>query len=468
MKLKYLKLKYLKRIAMCLAVGLSTISVASEEAVSRLSHYLRIDTVNPPGNEIAGAQFFAKIFEDVGISYEIAESAPGRGNIWARLSAADPATAKPGIILLHHIDVVSASAGHWDLPPFSGDIKDGYLYGRGALDTKGLGIIQLQAFLTLAASGQPLNRDVLFLATADEEAGGAFGAGWLIAERPELFEGMGFLLNEGGGGRQLGDDKRMVSVEVTQKVPLWLRLTASGQPGHGSMPQPETAVTRLVRIAERIVSNEFPVRIIEPVATMLSGTAQYLPSKDEREAMTDIAAAVKQPGFVEALQARDPATHALLRNTCSMTRLSASDKINVVPPEAFLELDCRLLPDQSPDDFINSLKQIIDDPTIRFETLLSFTPAISPSDTELFTAIDTVTQQHYPGTPVVPGVLGGFTDSHFFREVGIVSYGYSPTFVPIAEIRGIHGNNERMSVSALNDGVVLMTDLLELFTTSQE
>ncbi|MEP1470068.1 MAG: M20/M25/M40 family metallo-hydrolase [Halieaceae bacterium] len=460
--------KALKAITLYFALFSPVFASASDETVSRLSNYLQIETVNPPGNEIRGAQFFARIFEEAGIAYEIAESAPGRGNIWARLPAADPTTAEPGIILLHHIDVVSASAGHWDLPPFSGDIKDGFLYGRGALDTKGLGIIQLQAFLALAASGKPLTRDVLFLATADEESGGAFGAGWLIKERPELFEGMGFLINEGGGGQELGNDKRMVSVEVTQKVPLWLRLTASGQPGHGSMPQPETAVTRLVRVAERIVSTEFPVRIIEPVAVMLSGTAQYRSSPEEREAMSDIGAAVKNPGFVETLQANDPATHALLRNTCSMTRLSASDKINVVPPEAHLELDCRLLPDQSPAEFIDSLKQIIDDPTIRFETLLSFTPAVSSSDTELFAAIDTVTQQHYPGTPVVPGVLGGFTDSHFFRELGIVSYGYSPTFVPISEMRGIHGNNERISVEALGAAVVLMTDLLELFTLPQE
>ena len=460
-------LKFLKALAISLVMSFSAIAAASDDAVSRLSEYLRIETVNPPGNETEGAQFFAKIFKEAGIDYEIAESAPGRGNIWARLPAADPSTAKPGIILLHHIDVVSASAGHWDLPPFSGAVKNGYLYGRGALDTKGLGIIQLQAFLALASSDQPLNRDVLFLATADEESGGAFGAGWLIKERPELFNGMGFLINEGGGGQELGDGKRMVSVEVTQKVPLWLRLTASGQPGHGSMPLPETAVTRLVRVAERIVSTDFPVRIIDPVATMLRETAQYRSSPEEREAMGDIAAAVKQPGFIESLQARDPGTHALLRNTCSMTRLSASDKINVVPPEAFLELDCRLLPDQSPEEFINSLKQIIDDPTIRFETQLSFMPAISPSDTELFAAIDAVTQQYYPGTPVVPGVLGGFTDSHFFREIGIVSYGYSPTFVPITEIRGIHGNNERISVDALRAAVIMMRDLLELFTTTQ-
>jgi acetylornithine deacetylase/succinyl-diaminopimelate desuccinylase-like protein len=464
MRLKNKLLKRCPHIALAIALTAAPFVAAADNAVSRLSTYVQINTVNPPGNEIESAQFFAKIFEAAGIEYEIAESAPGRGNIWARLPAADPATAEPGIVLLHHMDVVSASAGHWDLPPFSGEIQNGFLYGRGTLDTKGLGIIQLQAFLALAASGQPLIRDVLFMATADEEAGGSFGAGWLIEERAELFENMGFLVNEGGGGRDLGGGKRMVSVEVTQKVPLWLRLTASGRPGHGSAPQPVTAVTRLVRAANRILDAEFPVNIIEPVEIMLSSTAQFRADPEERAAMQDIAAAVKQPGFVEALQAKDPGTHALLRNTCSMTRLSASDKINVVPPEASLELDCRLLPDQSPEAFREQIASIVDDPDIRIETLLSFAPAVSPADTQLFRAIEAVTERHYPGTPVVPGVVGGFTDSHFFREMGIVSYGYAPIFLPVAEIRGVHGNNERISVDVLNKGVVLMTELLQEFT----
>ena len=426
----------------------------------QLSQYLHVDTTNPPGNEIAGARFLGKILDEAGITYETVESAPGRANLWARLPAADRATAKPGIVLLHHIDVVSASSGHWDMPPLSGAIHNGYVYGRGALDTKGLGIMQLQAFLALADSGAKLNRDVIYMATADEEAGGHFGAGWLIENHPELFEGVGFLLNEGGAGMVLSDSQSVMMVEATQKVPLWLRLTATGRSGHGSAPQRETAVTRLVRAAGRIVDTDFPVRIIEPVDVMFRAMAPYQPTAQGREDFADLATAAQRPGFLLELQLQQPSTHALLRNTCSMTRLSASDKVNVVPPEASLELDCRLLPDQSPQAFLEELMLIVNDPHITAEILVSFAPAVSSTDTELFRAIEAVTEKYYPGVPVVPSVAGGFTDSHFFRDLGIVSYGYAPILLTPTERSGIHGNNERISVQSLELGTASLTELL--------
>ena len=193
----------------------------ADEGIERLSQYLQIDTINPPGNETRGVEFLAAILDEAGIPYETAESAPGRGNLWARLPASG-GKKEPALILLHHIDVVPANRKFWSFEPLSGDVKDGFVYGRGAIDTKGLGIAQLQAFLALHASGQKLNRDVILMATADEEAGGFFGAGWLIENRPELFEGVGYVLNEGGSARRFGDTTA-VMVEVTQKVPLWYR-----------------------------------------------------------------------------------------------------------------------------------------------------------------------------------------------------------------------------------------------------
>jgi acetylornithine deacetylase/succinyl-diaminopimelate desuccinylase-like protein len=446
-----------------LAFSFNLLAANNDLALERLSAYLQIDTSNPPGKEIAAANYLAEILDQAGIAYEIAESAPGRGNVWARLPASDPDSARPGIILLHHMDVVSASAEHWDMPPFSGGIKDGYIYGRGALDTKGLGIMQLQAFLALAQSGARLNRDVIYMATADEEAGGNFGAGWLVKNRPELFKGIGFLINEGGGGIQLSETQRAVLVEVTQKVPLWLRLTASGRPGHGSTPQTETAVTRLVRAAHRIVTTEFPVRIIDPVDKMFTGMASFQTTAQGRRDFSDLQVASKRPGFLKQLQIQQPGSHALLRNTCSLTRLAASDKINVVPPEASLELDCRLLPDQSPELFLRELALIVNDSNIEIETLLSFAPAVSPTDNALFRGIEAVTKKYYPGAPVIPGVVGGFTDSHFFRDMGIVSYGYAPTMLSPGERRGFHGNNERLSIKNLETGVAGLSDLLRDF-----
>ena len=200
-------------------------STLEEQAVELLQQYVRHDTVNPPGNEIEGARFIAEIFDRAGVEYEIAESAPGRGNIWAKIEGGD----KPGLLLLHHMDVVPASPEFWSVDPLGGEIKDGYLYGRGVIDDKASGIAHLLTFLELHKSGQKLNRDLVFMATADEEAGGFFGAGWLTKNRPELFEGIGLVINEGGVGvvNGEGNDKQFrFNVEVTQKVPLWLKLVS--------------------------------------------------------------------------------------------------------------------------------------------------------------------------------------------------------------------------------------------------
>ena len=166
----------------------------ASQAPQRLQDYLRIDTINPPGNESRGVAYLGARLREAGIDFQTAESAPGRGNIWARLPGGD----QPALILLHHIDVVPADAKFWDLGPLSGDLQDDYIWGRGAIDTKGLGITKLHAFLALHASGKRLNRDVIFMATADEEAGGLMGAGWMIEHHPEIFKYVGFLINEGG------------------------------------------------------------------------------------------------------------------------------------------------------------------------------------------------------------------------------------------------------------------------------
>ena len=171
-----------------------------EAALARLAYYLRIDTINPPGNESRAVAFLAKIFDAEGIAYETFEATPGRGSIVARLPGGD----QPALMLLNHSDVVPADANAWVVPPLSGAERDGYLYGRGALDTKGLAMIQLEAFLALHRSGRALDRPVLFATTADEEAGGYFGAGWMVRQRPDLIADVGFVLNEGGGGRIQG------------------------------------------------------------------------------------------------------------------------------------------------------------------------------------------------------------------------------------------------------------------------
>jgi acetylornithine deacetylase/succinyl-diaminopimelate desuccinylase-like protein len=433
------------------------------EAPERLQQYLRIDTINPPGNESRGVDFLAKILAGAGINYETAESAPGRGNIWARLEGGD----KPALILLHHIDVVTADAEYWDVPPLSGELKDGYIWGRGAIDTKGLGIAQLQAFLALHAASQDdglrLNRDVIYMATADEEAGGFFGAGWLVENRPELFEKVGFLINEGGSGRIMSGQP-VFRIEVTQKVPLWLKLTATDIPGHGSSPRTTSAVTRILRAGNRIAETEFPRRVVPPVREMFAKSAEFF-GEDFRSKLADIDKSIKDARFMAQLHLERPGSAALLGNTCSITRLEGSSKINVVPPKASMELDCRLLPDQDPDEFLRELKIIVNDPEIEIEKLMGFSPAISSTATPLFRSITHTLTLYDENVRIIPAVSTGFTDSHFFRDIGIVSYGFAPFLYPENENTGVHGNNERIAVENLVGGTRVLTDFLIHFTT---
>ena len=449
-------------MAMPVQAGERDLERLQDEAVERLQAYVRIDTVNPPGNESRGVEYLAQLLAAAGIKYETAESAPGRGNLWARLEGG------PGkaLVLLHHIDVVPADPRFWTTDPLGGEIRDGYLYGRGTVDTKSLGIFGLQAFLELHRAGKPLSRPVIFVATADEEAGGEFGAGWLVQNRPEIFADAGLLLNEGGSGIVSGT-RQILSVEAAQKVPLWLRLTVTDRPGHGSAPRPQSSVTRLVRALDIIARNPFEPRVVPAVDQYAKARAAAgIGSQPERGA--DLGAAIRDADFLKKVRAEDPAFAALLQDTCAITRLHGSDKINVVPPEAWAEIDCRLLPDQDPDVFIALLHKLIGDDGVQIQKLASWGPTSSPLDSPLFAAIEAVGAKHHPGAKVTPAVLNGFTDSHFFRERGIAAYGYSPIMMPIEEILRVHGNDERLSIENIRRGTVMMLELVEWLVYAPE
>jgi acetylornithine deacetylase/succinyl-diaminopimelate desuccinylase-like protein len=415
-----------------------------DQAVEWLQEYIRLDTQNPPGNEILGAEFFAEIFEAEGIPYEVAESAPGRGNVWAWLEGGD----EPGLVLLHHMDVVPADPRYWSTDPLSGELRDGYVYGRGALDTKTSGILHLATFLALHRAKVPLNRPVVFMGTADEEAGGFFGAGWLVENRPELFENVGYLLNEGGGGEQVGD-KVQFGVEVT----------------HGSRPNPASSVTEMVEALARLRAHSFAPRIIPAVDAHFRGIASGQP-EPWRSRFRDMAAHL-DPDILDELQEYDPGLHGLTRNTCSITRMQGSDKINVVPPEVTAEIDCRLLPDQDPDAWLAEMGHVLG-PEVEIEVIMGFTPAVSTTDTDLYRTVRDVTLETFPDAEFVPQVQGGFTDSHFFRDLGIVSYGYEATATPQEDWSGVHGNNERVSEENVRRGVAMTLEIVRRFTAVRE
>ena len=440
------------------SVGAQDVDLAAlqDEAVAWLQEYVRLDTQNPPGNEILGAEFFAGIFEAEGIPYEVAQSAPGRGNIWARLEGGD----EPALVLLHHMDVVPADPRYWTADPLGGELRDGMIYGRGTLDTKTSGILHLAAFLAIHRSGVPLRRDIIFMGTADEEAGGFFGAGWLVENRPELFENVGYLLNEGGGGEVVAG-KVQFGVEVTQKVPYWLRLKTTGEPGHGSRPNPSSSVTEMIEALGRLRAHRFSPRIIPAVDAYFKGLAAGQP-EPWRQRFQDMAAHLDDQ-VLAALQEYDPGLHGLTRNTCSLTRLAGSDKINVVPPETTAEVDCRLLPDQDPDLWLEEMAAVLGG-EVEIEVLMGFTPAVSSTDTELYRIVRDVTLEAFPGAEFVPAVQGGFTDSHFFRDLGIVSYGYEATATPQEDWSGVHGNDERVSEENVRRGVAMTLQIVRRFT----
>jgi acetylornithine deacetylase/succinyl-diaminopimelate desuccinylase-like protein len=430
--------------------SVSNAQTIEDEAVAWLQEFIQIDTVNPPGNETRAVDFYRAIFDAEGIDYEWAESAPGRGNIWARLEGGD----EPGLMLLQHTDVVPADKEFWTTDPLSGELRDGYILGRGARDMKGTGIAHLATFLSLHRSGRPLNRDVVFLATADEEAGGFFGAGWLIDNRPEIFDGIGLLINEGGSGSISGDDI-VFGVEVTQKVPVWLRLTAIDTPGHGSSPRTTTSVLRIVEALNRLKENPFDARIIPAVDNYFKGLSINM--QDEwAPAYADMARAISDPEFLPAFQEFRPGHHALTRDICSITRMGGSSKINTIPPEAWAELDCRMLPDRPAAELIAEVEALIEDTGVEVEVIMAFTPAISSTNSKLFESIVNVTGELYPGSQVLSAVSTGFTDSHFTRDLGIVSYGFSPVITRSGEATGVHGNDERIPVAEFRQGV---TDL---------
>jgi acetylornithine deacetylase/succinyl-diaminopimelate desuccinylase-like protein len=447
-------------IFLFIASAMFTSSAAYSQNVplDRLLEYLEIDTINPPGNESRGVVFFQRIFEEAGIDYETVESAPGRGNIWARLEGGD----EPALVLLHHIDVVPATREYWDTDPLDAVIKDGMIYARGASDTKSLGIMHLEAFLYLHENNIRLNRDVIFMATADEEAGGLFGAGWLVENRREIFDGVGYLLNEGGGATVMENLQTQLEIEIAQKRPYWLRLVATDVPGHGSVPRATSATTRLIAALNRIQQSPFEPHVTDTVRNMFAGLAPNLPSPWQ-EALSNIDEAVQDPEFLSQLQAEWPSFHSLIRNTCSITILNGSEKINVVSPEASAELDCRILPDQDAGEFLAGIRERIADEQIEIEEIMLFGPAASSTDTDLYRLMTSVIEERYSSVDIVPSAMTGFTDSHFFRDIGIVSYGFDPVVFPVGVSSNIHGNNERIPVEGFNQGVDIMVNVIREF-----
>src|SRR5216110_70482 len=447
------------RVALMSAPGDADWKALGDEATALLSQYLRINTTNPPGNEIAAARWLQAVLRRDGIEAQVFEPAPGKANLYARL--AGDGTARP-VILLNHMDVVLATREYWTVDPFGGLIKDGYVWGRGALDMKGEGIAQLMTMLVLKRARVPLKRDVIFLATSDEEIGAGVGAAWIAERRPDLVRGAEFLLNEGGLTRAGpgGEGVQFYGVGTTEKSPYWLDVIAHGTAGHGSRPTPDNPVHRLIRALSRIAAWQTPLTVTPTVERYLHDLATIETDGARRAWLADVRAALRDSAAARALTA-DLTYNALLRNTISITGLKGSDKTNVIPPVASAALDVRLLPAQEPAAFLAELVRVVNDSAVTITPQGPNWPATeSSADTELFRAIVAAARARDPDALVTTPPLTGFTDSHYFRRLGIVSYGLSPFPLSQAESRGVHGNNERVSLDDLAFGVHFMYDVV--------
>jgi len=422
----------------------------TEEATGLLAEFIRIDTSNPPGRERAACEWLAGLFRKDGIDdiafYDASDSSEhgaDRVNMTATLAGSG---AKAPLILLSHTDVVPVERQYWDFEPFSGAVVDGVIYGRGALDMKSMGIMELMAMLIIKRHGLPHTRDVVYMALADEEAGGAWGIDWIERHHPELLDAE-YVINEGGWGSAevFGTRRPAFNCSISEKGPLWLKLVAEGRPGHGSVPHPDNALDRLVRALAKVQEFARPVTIVPELR-------EYF----DRLYRARILADAPSQASMETLAGGNLLANAILTNTISATTARAGMKHNVIPGIAEATLDCRLLPGQDPVAFTQQIRDVIGDPKVRVETVFESNTPASPIDTELFGIIEDTVHDHVEEALVLPSVSAGFTDSRAFRKHGITSYGFIPYLLEMNEAMTVHGHNERISVENLRLGTEIL------------
>ena len=431
-----------------------------DEAIHHLQEYLRIDTVNPPGNEIEGVKFFKKILDTESIPCQIFEPSPGRGNLLATLKGNGK---KKPVLLLNHMDVVPAEKERWSVDPFAGVIRDGYLYGRGALDDKSMGIVEMMTLLILKREKVPLARDILFFATADEETGGNWGVEWAMENISSLREAE-YGLNE-GGYVVLNEQSVADRYEISggQKVLFQLQLKTKGTSGHGSMPRPDNPNVKLVQALDRATKWETPYNLLPMVKEYFSKMAPKQPP-EERIFFEDIEKGLADPIFSKRLTS-NPIYNAMVRDTISLTILQGGTKVNVIPSESTATLDCRLIPGSSKENFLKEIKKRLGG-EIEVEVISeSHSLPPSPFDTDLFRAIQRFAAKTDPDCPVVPYLLAGATDSRLLREKGIITYDFCPFRLTEKEMLIIHGNDERIALENLRFGTKMLAEIIKEVAT---
>jgi acetylornithine deacetylase/succinyl-diaminopimelate desuccinylase-like protein len=426
------------------------------QATDLLRQYFRIDTSNPPGNEKRAADFFCALFAKEGIECQIFDIAPGRANAYARLKGDG---SKRPLILLNHMDVVIADPKLWTVPPFSAEVRNGAIYGRGAQDMKSEGMLQAMVMIALKREKVALSRDVIFLGVADEELG-TLGTEWMLKNKRELVADAEFLINE--GGENLLEENGALpfwGVDVAEKAPFWLRLTAHGKAGHGSVPRADSAPNRLARALARVVDYETPLKVT-PLSQQTLCDIARVEFPTEKERFCNLETSLRDPAFRKRVS-ENPDWAFMLRNTISLTVLKGGPQTNVIPAEAFAELDIRLLPGEEPQKILEEIKRVVADDTITVESIATVRkPNESPVDTALWSTFTEVVGKYFPNTIVSPRLTSGYTENQIYRQLGIHSYGFCPFVSTREESETPHGTDERILVNEYQAGLRVLFDVV--------
>ncbi|MBM3725128.1 MAG: M20/M25/M40 family metallo-hydrolase [Acidobacteria bacterium] len=417
-----------------------------EEAIRHFQALIRIDTSNPPGNETKAAEYIRRVLEGEGIAVKLLAREPDRANLVARIKGNGK---KRPLLIMGHTDVVGVQREKWTFDPFGGERKNGYIYGRGALDDKDNLTACLMNMLMLARLKTPLDRDVIFLAEASEEGGGPVGIDFVVANHWNEIEAE-FALAEGGGGLAVGNTVKYLTVATTEKVPRGARLVATGTAGHGSAPRLDNAVVRLANAVARVGAWQPPMRLNDTTRTYFERLATI--SKPEDAARYNNVVNPEKTQEVQRYFAEHELGHwSMLRTSISPTILRAGFRTNVIPSDAEATLDIRALPGENLDAFYDLLGGVINDPNVKIVPNRSYRPSAAPSrlDTEMFRLLERVQKDVYPGAVTLPTMLTGATDMAQLRAKGVQSYGIGPLMdeKDRSSGGGAHGDDEKIMES---------------------
>jgi acetylornithine deacetylase/succinyl-diaminopimelate desuccinylase-like protein len=416
-------------------------TTAQTEAVKFLGALVKIDTSNPPGNETRAAEYIKSVLASEGISAQVFESAPGRGNLVARLKGNGK---KKPLLLMGHLDVVGVERDKWTMDPFAATIKDGYLYGRGSVDDKSMDAANLEVFLLLHRMKVPLDRDVILLAEAGEEGTSQFGIDFLVEKHWNEIA-CEYALNEGGDIPEEDGKTQYVAVSTTQKVPRGFSVVAHGTSGHGSAPRMDNPIAHLAAAVDKISRWEAPMRLNETTRRFFQQIATIsVPEKAQ------LYLHVEDPAVQQKLHETQPSYYSMLRTSLVPTIIKGGFRSNVIPADAEARFDVRALPDENMDALKAALAKLINDPAITFVDAenANARPATPPSglDTDGFHALERAAQKVFPGAPTIPIMQVGATDSAQLRAKGVQAYDIG-TVLSLEDLKRIHGNDERIQIA---------------------